>query len=119
MSFIPLHDDAYIESATALLASTSLSISTTALQFADTLLDKARTQQSASEPTVKRRKLQILHHTNHLAIVQHIQEVVVTYTHGATILVLIDLTLQAHRAQNIADATIDLTITPEPPTTVD
>jgi hypothetical protein len=90
MSFIPLHDDAYIEIATALLASTSLSISTTALQVADTLLDRAQTLQFAAEPTAKRRKLQILPHTKYLAIVQRIQEVVVTYTHGATILVLID-----------------------------
>jgi hypothetical protein len=68
MSFNPLHDNAYVELSTGLLASTSLPISTTTLALADTLLDRAQTVQSADEPTAERQKLQIIHHSKYREI---------------------------------------------------
>jgi hypothetical protein len=118
MKFDPLLNDEYLEIATALLASTSLVISTTALEIVDTFLDKAQTLQctlqSAAEPTAKWQKLQVLNHAKYQAISQCLRDTVVTFKHGSQILVIIDSILKAHRAQKIADATIDL-IAPEPP----
>jgi hypothetical protein len=103
MKFDPLHNDEYLDIATALLASTSLVISTTALEIADTFLDKARTLQSAvqstAEPTAKQQKLQVLNHARYRAIEQCLRNTVVTFTHGSQILVIIDSTLKAHQAQ--------------------
>jgi hypothetical protein len=125
MTFKPLTNDEYLEIATALLTSTSFVISTTALEIADTFLYQERTLQctlqSPAEPTAKRQRLQVLNHTKYRAIAQYLRETVVTFKHGPQVLVIIDTTLKAHRAQKIADATVDLTIVPKPvtPTTVD
>jgi hypothetical protein len=114
MPFDPLLNNEYLEIATALLASTSLVISTTALEIADTFLDKARTLQctlqSADESTAKRQKLQVLNHAKYQVIAQRLRDTVIMFKHEAQILVIIDSSLKAHRAQKIADATISLTI---------
>jgi hypothetical protein len=101
MSFFPLND------ATQLLASTSKIISTTILNVADTLLDRAQSQQCTTEQTEDCSKKQIIHHAKYQTIVQAIQAVTV-FHHGAMIFVLFDSTLQAHRSQKIADPTINL-----------
>jgi hypothetical protein len=113
MSFNPLHDDAYVELSTGLLASTSLAISVTTLAVADTLSEKVQTVQSANKPTAKRQRLQIIHHNTYREIEAKIPTVM-RYTHRAVVLVLIDSTLQTRRATKIANATVDLTINQKP-----
>jgi hypothetical protein len=66
MTFRPLITDEYLEIATALVTSTSVVISTTELEIADSLLYQERTLQcklqSSAEPAAKRQRLQVLNH---------------------------------------------------------
>jgi hypothetical protein len=116
MTFKRLLNDEYLEIATALVTSTSVVISTTELEMADTFLYQARTLQctlqSSAKPTAKRQRLQVLNDTKYRAIALRLRETVVTCEHGSQILVIIDTTFKAHRAQKIANAIVDLTIAP-------
>jgi hypothetical protein len=118
LTFNLLCNNAYVKLSTDLLASTSLSISATALAVADTLLDRAQTIQSDDEPTAKRQKLQILHHDKYRTIEAQIK-MVRRYTQLVLVLFLIDSTLQIHRANKRAAAIINLTsdAKPKPATT--
>jgi hypothetical protein len=115
MTFRPLLTDEYLEIATALVTSTSVVTSTTELEMADSLLYQEQTLQcklqSSAKPTAKRQMLQVFNHNKYRAIARCLREIVVTCDHGS-LLVLIDTTLKAHRAQQRADAIVDLTSSP-------
>jgi hypothetical protein len=118
MTLKPLFADEYLELSTAIIISTSVVVTTTELEMADSLLYWERTQQCelhpSHEPTAKRQKPQVLSQKVYQTIASKLQEQVVTCTHESQILVVIDTTLKAHRAQKRADATIDLTNSPLP-----
>jgi hypothetical protein len=118
MTFKPLFPDEYLEIASTLVTSTSVVITTTELEMADSLLYQERTRQcklqSSDEPTAKRQRLQVLNHNKYRAIVCQLRETVVTCIYESQILVVIDTTLKAHRAQKRADAIVDLTDSPMP-----
>jgi hypothetical protein len=126
MTFKPLFADEYLELASAIVTSTSVVITTTELEMADSLLYQERTRQCelhpSDEPTAKRQRPQVLNHKKYQAIAYKLREQVVTCTHESQILVVIDTTLKAHRAQKRADATVDLTDSPipahQPPITI-
>jgi hypothetical protein len=86
--------------------------------MADSLLYQERTRQcelqSSEEQTAKCQRLQVLNHNKYRAITSKLRETVVTCTHESQILVVIDTTLKAHRAQKRADAIVDLTDSPMP-----
>jgi hypothetical protein len=118
MMFKPLFADEYLELATAIVTSTSVVITTTELEMADSLLYQERTQQCelhpSDEPTAKRQKPQVLSHKKYQAMASKLREQVVTCTHESQVLVVIDTTLKAHQAQKVVDATVDLTDSPIP-----
>jgi hypothetical protein len=76
-------------------------------------LDTEQTLQSGDKPTAKRQKLQVVHHNKYRAIEAKIKTGT-KYTHGALTLVLIDSTLQTHRANKRAAAFVGLTVGAEP-----
>jgi hypothetical protein len=86
--------------------------------MADSLLYQEQARQcelhSSEEPTAKRQRLQVLNHKKYQAIACKLREQVVTCTHESQILVVIDTTLKAHRAQKRADAIVNLTKSPTP-----
>jgi hypothetical protein len=118
MTFKPLFTDEYLELASAIVTSTSVVITTTELEVADSLFYQERTRQcelqASEEPIAKRQRLQVLNHKNYQAIACKLQEQVVTCTHKSQILVVIDTTLKAHRTQKRGDAIVDLTYSPTP-----
>jgi hypothetical protein len=116
MMFKALLADEYFKLATAIVLSTSVVITTTKLEIADSLLYQERTPlcepHPSDEPIAKRQRPQVLSHRKYQAIASKLQEQVVTCTHESQFLVVIDSTLKAHRAQKRAYAPIDLTGSP-------
>jgi hypothetical protein len=122
MTFKPLISDEYLELAATITLSTSVAITTTKLEIADSLLYQERTRQCEllppDERKAKRQRLQVLPHKKYQALAYRLREILVTCTHESHTLMTIDTTLRAFRAQQRADAPIDLT-DPTTPTTGD
>jgi hypothetical protein len=72
ITFKPLFADEYLELASAIVTSTSLVITTTKLEMADSLLYQERTRQcelqASEEPIAKRQRPQVLNHKKYQAI---------------------------------------------------
>jgi hypothetical protein len=114
LTFKPLHDNEYLEIATTLLTSTSVAITKCEMQIAESLLYQERTRQCELLPPDKHKakyqRLQVLPHRKYQALASKLREQVVTCTHESNTLMMIDQTLKAVRAQQCAEAIIDLTV---------
>jgi hypothetical protein len=115
LTFKPLHDNDNLEIATTLLTSTKVTISTTELEMADSLLFQERTRQCELHPPNKQKakcqRLQVITQPNYQKLSYKLREQVVTSTHESQMLVTIDQTLKVFRAQLHADTAVDVDAT--------